>query len=145
MKEGRIDRNSSGRREIPMNRVLRQTRRKDRGGRTTRSQQRDKAIVSIRKRRVHTRKPSQEDRKMSRSRRSHKEIRKQCSQTSDRSEHEQSQVQKEPAEAPDPKSKDWQNPEQRNYPPGPQDQAEQEQGRARSRKEKEKASRGKGK
>ena len=42
-----------------MNSVLRQTLRKGRGGRTTRSQQRDKAIVSIRKRRAHTRKPSQ--------------------------------------------------------------------------------------
>ena len=36
-KKGRINRYSSRRREIPMNSVLRQTLRKDRGGRTTRS------------------------------------------------------------------------------------------------------------
>ena len=42
-----------------MNRASRQTMRKGRGGSTTRSQQRDKAIDSMRKRRAHTRKPSQ--------------------------------------------------------------------------------------
>ena len=42
-----------------MNRASRQTMRKGRGGRTTINQQRDKAIVSMRKRSAHERKPSQ--------------------------------------------------------------------------------------